>query len=1077
MKRRLKILLGTFGVIISAFLLYYLVSDKDFSSVWSGRAPATRPADEGTSPVPGIGDVGPIRGFERYTHDKHHRLQGKYTAGLAEMVGEKIYLTEPKVELYMRNGELITIQAERGIIVTSEAAGEWNVRSGMLRDKDKIRITIDRSRNVDPDRPPLEQRPDDALIIQVGNEVNFDNEMLTILSDGSVSVHSKEADIFGKGLRIAWNEAPRQLRELRIAHGDRMVIREGKDQFIGGMSLPSGADTDKSTPTESESPKPSAEPKPSVARAETPPTLPTTMPTTVPAEPAPVVEDAYVVTFNDNVVVTSGNQRMTGADKLRLVFEFKRPDRDEPQSSTRPDEEKKTPTIRLASKTAASRPSDAKIATTQPADVKTVTTQPADEMVITWTGPLVLKPFRSYEEPIPKRFDVTVTGKELTLVDDEAVAVCSGLEFRSPGQGGTLIGTTDKPVSLKMASGESIIVPKIRFNRFNSDTTVVYLDGAGEMHLPESAAAALNFSGSDDEQPEKKKREAVTIKWTEKVEAAIGSRKVKTETGVENEDFPRWAVFVGDVDVRQGETQSMKADKLTAKFHPPASADEKVNRMASLYAAGNVEMNDTKSGEYIKSQKLDVQMSGPEEEKAYARKVVATGDVSAMQAKREIKASKSMTITFAPQKDEKTGKIEIKPQQLDAVGDVKITDRSEKDTVVIEAETLTSNLSAKTATLKGKPATVKQKDNIIRGRKILFDQAKESANVAGAGSLRFDTDTDISGNKFEKPKPMDIAWDDEMDYRGKQRTAIILGAVNIKMSGDKLDCGKVTIVFDEPEDDAATRPVAETKPGEFASFRPQKIKTVIAEKKVRMESQRWDKDGFLLQRMRLRSEHVIYEVDLGVLSCPKAGTFIAEDYRPPEKKKAGRRRDDLAGSIDRPSQSAFRWSESMKMNQTTQTVWLTGKVRMVHCSGKNMVRIKQLNIRPWGKLPEGRNTVLDCEKMKACFAEPKDKVSVKAGTVPISDRSWVLDLFDATGDVKLEDGPRQVVCQRILYQRNPADTAIIWGSLPGEPKKNAIMYYRDVQRGVLNSWKNPKLIWYRATNRVEGKGVEVRGGR
>jgi deoxycytidine triphosphate deaminase len=134
MKRRLKILFGTFGVIISAFLLYYFVSDKDISSVWRGRAPATRPADEGTSPVPGAGfDVAPIRGLEIFQHDKHHRLRAKYTAKRSEKVGEKLYLTDPKVELFLRDGEIITIEAERGIIIASEAAGKWNVRSGLLR--------------------------------------------------------------------------------------------------------------------------------------------------------------------------------------------------------------------------------------------------------------------------------------------------------------------------------------------------------------------------------------------------------------------------------------------------------------------------------------------------------------------------------------------------------------------------------------------------------------------------------------------------------------------------------------------------------------------------------------------------------------------------------------------------------------------------------------------------------------------------------------------------------------------------------------------------------------------------------
>ncbi|MCD4699852.1 MAG: hypothetical protein K8R91_04690, partial [Phycisphaerae bacterium] len=649
----------------------------------------------------------------------------------------------------------------------------------------------------------------------------------------------------------------------------------------------------------------------------------------------------------------------------------------------------------------------------------------------------------SHTKPVPGRFDVEATGKKLTLSERDTTAVCNSLEFRSPGRGGVLVGTPDEPVKLTMASGERITVPLVRFY---SDTGVVYLDGAGEMQLPESAAASMDLAEADDEQTDEKTRGEVTIDWSEKVIASLGRREVKTETGVEDEDFLRKAVFVGDVNVRQGDTQNMKADELTVKFHEPVSADEdeKVNRIASLYAVGNVNMNDTKKGEYIKSQVLDVQMSGPEEEEMYPCKAVATGDISAMQEGMEITDGEMLTITFARKRDEKTGKFE---------------------------------LAVKTATLEGKPAKVKQKDNIIRGRKIFFDQAKESANVAGAGSLLFYSDTDISGNKVDKPRPVDITWDKEMDYLGKEREATITGKVNLKTAGDELNCEKMTVTFAEPEDDVAIRPADGAKPAAFEDFRPQKIEKVTAEENVSLISKSYDKDGFLLQRAQLLSEQVEYDVGTSVLTCSKPGTFSAEDYRPPEEKApADNRADDLAGNIDRPSQSAFRWSESMTMNQNTRTVLMLGKVRLVHRSGENVVLAEKLNVRPWGKLPAGRKTQLDCEKMKARFAEPIKKDAGEDAASASGPAVGPLEFFDATGDVNLEDGPRQVFCQRILYQRD-SDTATIWGSLPGEPKKNAVMYYRDAQRGVLNSWENPQLIWYRKTNRVKGKGVKVRGGR
>ena len=90
-----------------------------------------------------------------------------------------------------------------------------------------------------------------------------------------------------------------------------------------------------------------------------------------------------------------------------------------------------------------------------------------------------------------------------------------------------------------------------------------------------------------------------------------------------------------------------------------------------------------------------------------------------------------------------------------------------------------------------------------------------------------------------------------------------------------------------------------------------------------------------------------------------------------------------------------------------------------------------------------------------------------------------LELFDATGvanDVNMIDGPRQVLCRRVLYERE-RDIAVIWGSLPGEPVKDAVLYHEDKKRGTLNSWKSPKLIWYRKTNRIESRDVRMDGGR
>ena len=227
-------------------------------------------------------------------------------------------------------------------------------------------------------------------------------------------------------------------------------------------------------------------------------------------------------------------------------------------------------------------------------------------------------------------------------------------------------------------------------------------------------------------------------------------------------------------------------------------------------------------------------------------------------------------------------------------------------------------------------------------------------------------------------------------------------------------------------------------------------------------------------------KQLTYEPRIGQINCSGPGTLSVEDYRPPVSKPGAGRGDVLElGSMARPSQSAFEWTRSMKMDQKERLVHLTGGVKLAHFSGRQMLLGKQLTIRPYTvALPAGRKTVMVCDTMLAKFAAPDDK-DPKKGDPLGGPRVGELVLFDAAGvehDVNMVDGPRQVLCRRVLYQRQ-RDIAIIWGSLPGEPVKDAVLYHEDKRRGTLNSWKSPKLIWYRTTNRVESLDVRMDGSR
>jgi len=137
----------------------------------------------------------------------------------------------------------------------------------------------------------------------------------------------------------------------------------------------------------------------------------------------------------------------------------------------------------------------------------------------------------------------------------------------------------------------------------------------------------------------------------------------------------------------------------------------------------------------------------------------------------------------------------------------------------------------------------------------------------------------------------------------------------------------------------------------------------------------------------------------------------------------------------------------------------------------------KLKIPPWPKLPAGRKTTVACDQMLAVFAPAKEQPGDDQAALG-GPRLGPLQVFDANGDkndVNLTDGPRQVLCRRIMYQRQE-DIAIIWGSLPGEPVKDAVLYHDDKRRRTLQTFKSPQLIWHRRDNRVETKGIEAHGG-
>ena len=1068
MKRRVLLFVVTLVTLALAMWVYRVASRDGVSDPENWNPPKTDPPGK-TVRIPGTGgeeaSAGDRPELDVYDRDTH-RLRARFRAETWNPLGSDRYrVVKPHLEWFLRSGETLLLDAEEGTVRARLIGNAPDVMDGEL--SGDVRIVLDQSRQ--PGAVPLEQRPGDAVRIHL-EQAHFDRDTLTILSDGNVSVFSADADILGCGLKLSWSEEPRQLREMTIVHGEYMCIRQQQERFMKkGWSLPGAWSGGKSKP-----PTPPAPPAEAMRAAPVPwigPPLAAAMAQTTapssaatgPAARAPVVKNTYVAVFSQEVRVTSGDQRLEGADELRLVFEMKRPDR---ESATRPAPSTASPPARPSVPTP--RP------TTAPASRPAAEAGADEPIVVTWTGPLTIRPFRSRDEYVPDRLDVAARGERLRLFNEDMDARCRELEYTSVGDLARLTGTEADPVRLTMADGTKL---RARQVRFDGQSNQMFVDGAGTMEGLAGAKTVVQGGG-------KEPADDLSATWSRDVQIRLAPHEVVVDGETRTEPCLVEAVFHGDVDVKQGPARTIRAETLTVRFHPPAPGSRD-SVPSGLHATGGVKYADKDTGDTIAARELDVQLTTGADGRTWPRSATATGEVVARQGDSDI-AADALTVTFAAAPD-KQGR--VKPVRLDAAGSVKVTDRSGSEPVTASADKLSSDLLERSAVLTGH-AKVTHADNDIEGERIVLDEPREAATVAGKGTLSFLATTDITGAKAEKPVLVTVGWADGLEYRGQKRSAVFTGKVEMAAGADRLSCRQLRVLFAPPDekDEAATTATTATatstaeKPARRrATFQPKKIAMVLADKDVRLASLTVDAEGYWTRRMTMWSQdgQVVYEAAAQRIACFGPGLLQVEDYRPPDPSNAKRGTDPISAGPDRPSQTAFAWRKSMDLNRKDRTANFVGEVEMSHRTGKDVVLKDKLKTRPWGELTEGRTMKMDCDQMFAEFAPPEDGSATTRPSDPLSGEGvGPLELFRARAaeggrHIGIRYDTYRIFCRRIVYQRSK-DLAILYGHLENEPPANAVIINEDFKRSRFTNIHNSRVLWRPKTDRFEAQGVRVR---
>ncbi len=1087
MKRRVLLLVGSFALVLMTFLVYRAFEevgeDRQLPSEPDTLEEVSEPGQE-ASPL----DAPAGTDLEIVDRDDEGSLRGLYTAARWEKLpDDNIRLEKPKVIFHHPGGQQTTITAEHGLAQPLEAGGRMTIRSGRL--SGDVQIYFDQS--TEPDPPPMDQRLHEVVRIYT-DSIEFDNERLEINTEDRVELYSAEADIFGTGLTIAWNEGlgegqQRELRLLRIEQGEYLAVYTGARQ-ITGLSTAVEDTTDE--PPEAEPAVPDLEKLTALPEDLWPTTMPVVDidPAAMPPEAPPTelaeaefvppkmdIQDApegeprniYQAVFHGSdagsVRVRSPEGQVNGADTIAITFQWEGQfnGTDDFRSPGEPD----------VSTPAEPTPGESPEIDEEEEPDETE----AEPLEVFWSGPLVIQPQGHTPTPSSDRYIIEADGERVSLVSDGNIATCRRMVYDHDGDAGVawLLGVDETPARLDLDDGAIIACRRIRFDDARG---VAHLTGPGRLLQPaDSAGQALADEGEED-RPE---------------------------------------------DIPEAQPAETDYDAITFGGEVIAAFDRDGERRRGLREAiftGGVELTQADTDDFITSDELHVRTARVNGGSLYVERAVASGSVRAIQGDDEIEADRA-SLWLSSQRE---------PVRLLAEGNVTVLGSSaedEEEPGTASADRLEVWPEDERAELTGNASIIRGRDS-LSGEAIYLDDRERTLMVPGAGVLEFEFDRDLSGAELDESRPVRISWRDSMNYgpgADDEGLAEFRGGVELISDMDRLECGEMDIFFsptpDEPAE-ATDEPLAEGETGEgepheadsaqaeaaevetvaeappaepdrtstgrvglgMESYSDRSIRLIRARDDVLLFSSRTDPDEALTQRLQLRGARLSLDVPDGEFDVYEAGTLLVEDYRPP-------RDDDGAGDegVERPFQTLFAWDESMKLAQEERLVVMTGNVRMVHLSGRALGErddlLEGIPHPEWSieQLPSGRHATLTCEQMVARFGEPSEDPS--AGAVAADDvagpRVGPLDMFTATEQVNLRINEAHIQGERLLYHREN-DLAVVWGYREGRPVANAQIDYEDPQTGRRSTVRSSRFTAFIRDGevyRVETGPAEAVGGQ
>jgi lipopolysaccharide export system protein LptA len=923
---------------------------------WSmSSAPAPTPATPGTdfTDAPDITqlETGEAIVLTMADRDNPGRVAGVIEADRLDpgSDGQRL-LANPRAWLYPEGGRVIRVLADRAVLVMP---ADQSPESGTL--EGSVRVLVYES-----DTPPGTPPPDDAepvLTASFEEPVRFERRYMRLSSPGPFRIDTDRVRFRGADLSLMLNEVRRRLERLDVQAGG--TIEFDLAQAGAGTATPPTSE-EPSVP----SPDTPADNAAAAAGAEpAPPSEPS-------SEPGPPKIDLYRTVLSDTVVAAIGTTRVD-ADRLELFTRLT--DNALPAESiarvafrsrgapaTTPTPEREPPAL---SDDQASPPHEP--ATVTAADAGADANDPAPAtpdtgtLVLTWTGPLAVRPLDSESPPEQLAADdaalslhaEAAPGVRITDAERGIDAEAGAVRYFATRALLDLEPASDAPVRIDMADAGVG-----RFAGVRADLLRGVIDLAGPGSARSRTEAAIDWSD------------------TARLTLAVAEDGALT-------DRLRSGDFSGSVAATQDGAR-IDADTLTTAFEPDAAGRAALR--SAVITAGSLTAEPGPGGlpRSLAADTITAAFAGDAGDPAPTA-VEAAGRVDARADGATLRADAATALL------DRDALGAVRVRTADASGSVEYTDL---DDTRATGDRLEVDALAETVRISGDGASVAQGDSTVTGPVIDLDARRRRMAVTGAGrfdhTLR-DADANPAGRVLAR-------WTDSMRFDDAMGRLHAEGDVSVVSTPDALT--RDTMRARRVEVEITPQPVRDTIGGLGPAKRELQVARLYGDsdaddaRPATVETRRYDPANpeRLAGQLYLESDQIVADAASSTLRVPGPGTLLVLDRRG-EQPGADPSDPTPIGGAAGPGLTRFTWAGSFELDRTTGGSVMEDEVLVLH---------KTLGGDQAGQVAE-----LATDRLTARFVEPTD-----------GSAAFALDAAEAQGSVVFSASGRQLFADGALYE-------------------------------------------------------------